>query len=212
MNRPQVTILSLVSIVALAAVGFAAIRTGNATWAGILFSVTLFSLLAAPMGIIVGRGARRIYWSGFALLGWSYVVLISVPILYEHVGQRLLAPQLLDWLGENVEKFGWPAALYRSGSEPPFGEFARAEYTAAIQAFRGFRMMPMAGGVAVGGAAMDYPIQRIVIALEALLWAICGGWASRYFAPGPDGRLAGRIGPPAQGPINPIAVPEGSEK
>ena len=40
----------------------------------------------------------RVDWSGFATLGWSYLLLIYVPWLHENIGQYLLAPNLFEQL------------------------------------------------------------------------------------------------------------------
>ena len=55
------------------------------------------------LGIALGRGTRRVYWSGFATLGWSYLLLIYVPWLHENLGQYLLAQNLFEQIEEFLQ-------------------------------------------------------------------------------------------------------------
>jgi hypothetical protein len=65
-----------------------------------MFSITFFALICSFLGIALGRAMRLAYWSGFALLGWSYVLLMYIPWLSENIGQFLLAPNLFEYLDE----------------------------------------------------------------------------------------------------------------
>ena len=122
-------------------------------------------MIASLLGVALARGARRVYWIGFATLGWSYLILIFVPWLYENVGQFLLAKNLFDVIDQ---------ALHR-------------EESVAIVSKGGFRSMALFGGGTSANRPSDLtPVQRIGSALEALLWAYLGGWAARYFASGRD--------------------------
>src|SRR4051812_22925013 len=100
MHHPRVTIAQLILVVFVAAIGLAAIRSGSPAWSGALFSITFFAMICSLLGIALGRGTRRVFWSGFASLGWSYLFLIYVPWLFENIGQYLLAPNLFDQLEE----------------------------------------------------------------------------------------------------------------
>ena len=96
MKRPQFSIAGLALVILIVAVGLAAIRSGSDAWSGAMFSVMAFAMIASLLGVALARGARRVSWVGFATLGWSYLLLIDVPWLYENVGQFLLAKNL--WL------------------------------------------------------------------------------------------------------------------
>ena len=96
MHHPKVTIAQLILVIVVVAIGLAAIRSGSPAWSGALFSITFFAMICSLLGIALGRGTRRVYWTGFALLGWSYLLLIYLPWLHENIGQYLLAPNLFE--------------------------------------------------------------------------------------------------------------------
>src|SRR4051794_36337733 len=73
--RPRVSIAAMLSIVVVVALGLAAIRSASPAWAGALTSLTFFLLIVSWLGIAFRRGDDRAFWVGFALLGWSYILL-----------------------------------------------------------------------------------------------------------------------------------------
>jgi hypothetical protein len=163
----RISIRTLMAFIVISAVGLAAVRSGSAAWAGVLFSITFFALTSSFLGITLGRGTRRVYWSGFALLGWSYLILVYTPWLNEQVGRFLLAPNLFEYLAEvlHAERPGGGMQ-----SVPP--ALLGADATA--------------GGFDPGGWSVSdlSDLERIGVALEALLWAFLGGWTAIYFASG----------------------------
>jgi hypothetical protein len=179
MARFRFTIGGLVLIVAIAAVALAAIRNASRPWAGAIYSIIFFVLICSFLGIILGRGMRRVYWSGFALLGWIYILLMYVPWLATNIGQFLLAPNLFEYL---------EAALNESQGGGGMGGMGGGT-------MGGMRSIPVEvmGALATGGAfgggapfnaveASD--LQRIGMAMEALVWAFLGGWVACFFASG----------------------------
>jgi hypothetical protein len=173
MQRPRYTIAELILVVLVIALGLAAIRIASASWAGAMYSIMFFALICSFLGVALGRGSRRIYWSGFALLGWSYIILMYTPWLYDKFGQYLLAPNLFAYLEEVLHQDQPAGGGMQSLPPGLLGATATAG---------GF-----AGPVGVDASS---ELVRIGIAMEALLWAFLGGWAARYFASGPDGALA----------------------
>lgn len=175
MKRPQISIAGLVLIVFVAAIGLAAIRGGSAAWSGAVFSIMAFAMICSLLGVALTRSVRRVYWSGFASLGWSYLLLIYVPWLFDNVGQFLLAPNLFAMLEENLH--------------PDGTEMAARVGVQSVALF-------WAGGAASAMRVYEVsPFQRIGFALEALLWAYLGGWVARYFASGRE--PADRAGDPS---------------
>ncbi len=170
MKYPQFTIAGLIFVILVIAVALGALLAASPPWAGAMWSLTFFTLICSLLGIALGRGERRAYWLGFALLGWSYLLLISVPLLDEHVGTFLLAPNLFPALEE---------VLHAEPNPPGGGMQSLPPYAISLAATAG----AFGGG---GNPADRSDFERIGIALEALLWAFLGGWAARYFASGRD--------------------------
>jgi hypothetical protein len=183
MKHPQITIAELILLVLVAAIGLAAIRSGSPAWAGAMFSITFFAMICSLLGVALGRGRRRVYWLGFAVLGWSYLFLMYVPWLHGKVGRFLLAPNLFAYLEEVLH------------SDP--------------QARSGLQSLPLGilgatatgGGFGGAGGVEDFSdFVRIGMAMEALLWAFLGGWAACYFASGRDQASTSQVAPPAGRP------------
>jgi hypothetical protein len=172
MRRLRFTISGLIVVIVIVAVALAAIRSGSSAWAGAMLSITFFAMICSLLGIAFGRGMRRVYWSGFALLGWSYLLFMYAPWLAMNIGQFLLAPNLFEYLDEVLH-----------GNAPQMGGSTT-----------GLRTVPaeILGALATGGGfggnaynAVDASdLQRIGMAMEALLWAFLGGWVACYFASG----------------------------
>jgi hypothetical protein len=193
MKRSRITIAHLIVVVLVAAIGLAAIRRGTAAWAGAMLSITFFAMICSLLGVALERGTRRIYWLGFATLGWGYLLLAYLPWLDDKVGQFLLAPTLFAYLYE----------LLQTDSQGGGGlQSLPLEILGATATGGGF-----GGGMAGPLVVSVLEFQRIGVALEALLWAFLGGWVACYFASGRDrathSDVAGRQGPPEaqrQGP------------
>ena len=174
MKYPRITIGELAVVVLVAAIGLAAIRGGSPEWAGAMFSITFFALICSPLGIALGRGPRRVYWLGFAVAGWSYLLLMYVPVLHNNVGRFLLAPNLFSYLEE---------VLHADAKQAVGLQSVPVEILGAAVTGGGF-------GGNVGSVEDSSDFVRIGMAMEALLWAFLGGWVARYFASGQDGAIA----------------------
>ena len=159
MRRPQISIAGLILVVFVAALGAAAIRSGSFAWSGAVCSVMWFTMIASLLGVALTRGSRRIYWIGFATLGWGYLLLAFAAWLKDYAGPYLLAPNLFQYLldilhGEPAVSPGGFQSLAMSGGSP-----SPPAFTINYLAFR-----------------------RIGVGLEALLWASLGGWVACGFA------------------------------
>jgi hypothetical protein len=102
LRAPRFSIGSLLTVIAILGVGFAALRSPSPVWASAIFTVTAVTLVAAASNAIFGRGARRAYWLGFALFGGAYFYLTMssnqlvtetmLDLLYAHVGPQVPQP------------------------------------------------------------------------------------------------------------------------
>jgi hypothetical protein len=98
MRRIRLTIASLLVVVLLIAVGFAALRESSDLWESGIFSMTLVVLLASILLAIHRNDARRALWVGFALFGWTYLGLSLVP----PIESRLVTTRALAYLDSKV--------------------------------------------------------------------------------------------------------------
>jgi hypothetical protein len=180
MKRPRFTIAEIALFVLVVAIGLAAIRSGSAAWTGAIVSVTYFALFCSLLGIAFGRRGRRVYWVGFAVLGWAYISLFYLPWQGANVGDGLFGPNLFEYFGDIVHPD--PAAPGGLQNVSP-GVFGVGSVGGGF-----------GGGATVGFTNADVRarVVRIGIALEALLWAFLGGWVARYFASGTDEAFAQR--------------------
>ena len=89
---------TLVILVLILGVGFAALRESNETWDSSIFSLTLGMLSVSILLAIHRTERRRAFWLGFALFGWTYVGLSLVP----SVEPRLITTKALAYLDSKV--------------------------------------------------------------------------------------------------------------
>ena len=171
MRFPRITIAHILVTVAICSVAFAAIGSGSKPWAGAISSITFFVMICALLGIAFERGLWRVYWIGFATLGWSYLVLTFAPWLDTRIGSRLLGPNLFATL----------AVLLRPAPTGGGGGFqsVTVEIVAATVTGGGFGGGP---GPFVPWSPYLAEYQQIGTSLEALLWAFAGGWVACFFA------------------------------
>ena len=190
MKYPRMTIAEIMLVVLVAGIGLAAIRSGSPAWAGAMFSITIFAMICSLLGVALGRGLRRVYWLGFATLGWSYLLLMYVPWLHANVGRFLMAPNLFTYLEEVLHPDPQQAG---SGLQSLGLGMLAATATS--------------GGFGGGGTGVEdlSDFVRIGLSMEALLWAFLGGRVACYFASGRDREGTPRVtaserAPEAAGP------------
>ncbi|QDV37858.1 hypothetical protein [Tautonia plasticadhaerens] len=76
MIRPRVSIAALMVGVLLIAGGFAALNYPSILGANALGTLLQGSLLVSILGAVLGRGSRRAFWSGFAISGVAYTLMV----------------------------------------------------------------------------------------------------------------------------------------
>jgi hypothetical protein len=108
----QFSIRGLLWAVTFLAVGMAALLNANGLWQGLAWGLALYALTAAILLVVYRRQEQRAYWLGFAIFGWSYLLLFltsqapaqsqfwirSDPLKY----YSLLATQLAEWSHANL--------------------------------------------------------------------------------------------------------------
>ena len=79
LRRPRFSIASILAIIGIVGIALAAFRDPSYLWASVTFSTAFAALVLAIINVLYSRGARRAYWAGFALCGWAYFAICSVP-------------------------------------------------------------------------------------------------------------------------------------
>ncbi len=66
------SIAGLMSVVVIASLTLAALRSGSSWWASATYLATRGVLALGLVGVFCGRADERAWWLGFTLFGWSY--------------------------------------------------------------------------------------------------------------------------------------------
>ena len=79
MTRFRLTIAQLMAIVLYLSLGFAALRNADRLWASATFTLSIVAISTALLGALIRRGRARPAWIGFAVFGWTYLLLSTLP-------------------------------------------------------------------------------------------------------------------------------------
>jgi hypothetical protein len=184
MTRFRFPLAGLLAVVAMAALGFAAIRVASPGWAGGLFSLSILAMLTSVLGIVYRRGSKRVFWIGFAVFGWTHLVLAFAPWFNNAIGPKLLGASLFGELYPVVhtDSANWGMAGYYGGMGGMGGGMGGG--------FRQIAVEGMTRGMGGGPPPAPPPANLVYFrdfiqigqSLETLLWAFLGGWTARYLA------------------------------
>jgi hypothetical protein len=100
MGRLRFHLGTLVILVLLLGVGFAALREASDLWESGLFTLAICVLLISILPAIHRTETRRAFWLGFALFGWGYLGLSVVP----SIETRLITTMALAYLDSKVPR------------------------------------------------------------------------------------------------------------
>jgi hypothetical protein len=100
MRRFRFRIGTLLVLIIVLGVGFAALRESNDIWDSGGFTLALAALLVSILLAIHRTGKRRAFWVGFALFGCGYLALSLVP----PIGSRLITTKLLAYIDSKVPR------------------------------------------------------------------------------------------------------------
>ncbi len=98
MKRIRFSVASLLGIIFVFGVGFAALRQSSELWESGVFTLTISVLLISILLGIHRAGKRRAFWLGFALFGWIYLALALIP----STESRLMTTKAFVFLDSNV--------------------------------------------------------------------------------------------------------------
>jgi hypothetical protein len=150
MSRIRFNIASLLVVVLILGVGFAALRESSDLWDSGLFALTLGILLVSILLAVHRSEARRAFWVGFALFGTSYLAISIVP----SIESRLMTTKALAYLDSTVP--GRPQGIF-------------ASYVPANQ-FRAVAFSPQGNQIATSSLGT-------VKLWDATTGRLLGGWA-----------------------------------
>jgi WD40 repeat protein len=197
MSRIRFSIASLLVLVLVLGVGFAALRESNEPWDSGLFTLTLTVLLTSVLLAIHRTESRRAFWIGCAVFGWTYLALSLVP----SIEARLATTKALAYLDSKVP--GRPQNFFRlhvtsgtPGNRVQAVAFSPDGNRLATSSLGKARLWDVTTGrVLSGWAGTTENFVRIGHSLIALIVALLGGRLSGY--------LYARNRQPVQGPADP---------
>jgi len=76
LKMARVSIAGLMGFVLVAALGFAGLKQATELWASGFQAGTVIALILGVLTAIQARGRGRAFWSGFAIAGWVYFLLV----------------------------------------------------------------------------------------------------------------------------------------
>ena len=85
---------SLLGVILVLGVGFAAVRESSDLWESGIFTLAIATLLISILMAVHRTESRRAFWIGFALFGWICMVLSLVPL----IESRLMTTKSLAYL------------------------------------------------------------------------------------------------------------------
>ncbi len=175
MRRFRFTIGSLVMLVLLLGVGFAALRESNDLWDSSIFSLTLGVLLISILLAVHRTEKRRAFWFGFALFGSAYLGLSLVP----SVESRLITTRALAYLDSKVARSNAEALydLLVANSSQPNAVYVEALY---LDKGNGGWIKDLSAAGLVGPVGTTENFIRIGHSLLALIAGFLGGQLSRH--------------------------------
>ena len=178
---------TLVILVLLLGVAFAALRESSEIWDSSIFSITLGILLISLLLAIHRTDQKRAFWIGFAVFGWIYLGLSLRP----STESRLITTKGLAYLDSKVVRpISRSEALYdllvENDSQPNAlvinkgnGDWI-ADVTAAGS--NPTRFTNILAGRSLTGFGTTENFVRIGHSLLAIVAALLGGQLSRYLS------------------------------
>ena len=98
MHRFRFNIASLLGIILVLGVGFAAFRESSDLWESGVFTLALAALLTSILLAVHRAEKRQAFWIGFALFGSAYLGFVLVP----SIESRLITTKALAYVRSNV--------------------------------------------------------------------------------------------------------------
>jgi hypothetical protein len=100
MIRFRFSLARLMAIVLGLGLALAALRDADRLWASAAFTVSITAISTALVGALVRRGRGRPAWIGFAVFGWTYLLVGALPPRHSGglgFGPLPWPPGLIEW-------------------------------------------------------------------------------------------------------------------
>jgi len=178
------SLTALFGAVLFTAFGTAAIRFASPLWAGLTMALTVPLLFAAILGAVFRLGQARAFWTGMAVCGWGYLLLVMAPWFEAGVGQYLPTTCILNYAHEKLHA-GAPMAFAVDVGVPIVTTTGGGTILTAANGGGNIRIWDSATGLpmtAVRGTGPDAGlVLRTGHALFALLFGFLGGVTAKWF-------------------------------
>ena len=79
MTRLRISLAQSMAIVLYLGFGFAALRNASEFWASATYTLAIVLIAAALVGAFARSGRARTPWVGFAVFGWTYLLIVHLP-------------------------------------------------------------------------------------------------------------------------------------
>ena len=98
MSKPRFSLLLLLGAVAVVGAMCVALRSRTLVCASVTLSTAYCVLIASLVIATTCRGAMRVFWLSFAIVGWSHLLLALTPWFAEGTSDVMFSRYCLDWL------------------------------------------------------------------------------------------------------------------
>lgn len=89
MNPNRFSMAGMLGLVVVLGLGLASLRFATVAWTTVASLLTLGLLMTGVVGGWMLRGPNRGFWAGFALFGWSYLILANWSWVGDQFGHDL---------------------------------------------------------------------------------------------------------------------------
>jgi hypothetical protein len=205
MRTLRFNIASILAIILVLGVSFAALRESSEVWASGIFSATLGCLLISILLAVHRTEFRRAFWIGFAVFGGIYLGLSLVP----SIESKLITTKALDYLASEAqvrklkiakvrhsETSSWSLSdklegIVLGSDENPIAPLSRGQvgiWDAATGRLIGAANVPTENIVRIGHALFALLLGWVGGRLSGRLWR-----ASRHTEVSPAGEARGSV-------------------
>lgn len=135
MQKFHFSLVSLLAVIAVAAIGCAALARPTEVWTSTAVTLCVALLFLALLKLVYCDRTRRAFWTGFVIFGWGYLLLDRMVLQFPGLDeQRLMTTKLLEQLADVVggkTPVGYPYAVGVYASPPMISTGPPATFVAS---------------------------------------------------------------------------------